>query len=265
MDYSLPGSFLHGILQARVLEWVAISFTRGSSQLRDRTGVSRITGRRFNLWAIREAHLLLKSTLIQFNPVSNLKSLTQSSHHFNLQLNGSPDQLNSLQTTLQPDSSLTHLPNGSGDKESTCNAGDTWGVASISGLRRSPGEGYGNPLQYSCLENFTDRGAWWATVHEVAKNQPQLSMHVNPQSYLYQKAQLIKTSDGKMPWVRKKPDLKRASVDRQRRGTSLVVQWLRICLAMQATWVLSLVWENSIWLGTAKPMHPNYWSHALTP
>ena len=46
---SLPGSFLHGILQARVLEWVAISFSRGSSQPRDQTRVSRIPGRRFNL------------------------------------------------------------------------------------------------------------------------------------------------------------------------------------------------------------------------
>ena len=51
MDYSLPGSSLHGILQARVLEWVAISFSRGSSLPRDRTQVSRIPGRRFNLGA----------------------------------------------------------------------------------------------------------------------------------------------------------------------------------------------------------------------
>ena len=52
MYCSLPGSSLHGILQARVLEWVAISFSRGSSQPRDRTQVSRIPGRRFNLWAM---------------------------------------------------------------------------------------------------------------------------------------------------------------------------------------------------------------------
>ena len=55
MDRSLPGSALHGILQARVLEWVAVSFSRGSSQPRDRTQVSLIPGRRFNLWATREA------------------------------------------------------------------------------------------------------------------------------------------------------------------------------------------------------------------
>ena len=55
MDCSLPGSSLHGILQVRVLEWVAISFSRGSSQPRDQTQVSCIPGRRFNLWATREA------------------------------------------------------------------------------------------------------------------------------------------------------------------------------------------------------------------
>ena len=53
---SLPGSSLHGILQARVLEWVAIAFSRGSSRPRDRTRVSCIPGRRFNLWATREAN-----------------------------------------------------------------------------------------------------------------------------------------------------------------------------------------------------------------
>ena len=47
---------IHGVLQARILEWVAISFSRGSSQPRNRTHISRIAGRRFNLWATREAH-----------------------------------------------------------------------------------------------------------------------------------------------------------------------------------------------------------------
>ena len=55
VDCSLPGSSVHGILQARTLEWVTISFSRGSSQPRDGTRVSRIGGRRFNLWATREA------------------------------------------------------------------------------------------------------------------------------------------------------------------------------------------------------------------
>ena len=52
-------------------------------------------------------------------------------------------------------------------KESVCSAGDA-GLIPVSG--RSPGGGYGSPLQYSCLENPMDRGAWWATVHRVAKS-----------------------------------------------------------------------------------------------
>ena len=56
MDCSLPGSSVHGILQARVLEWVDIFFSRGSSWPRDGTQVSRIPGIRFNLWATREAN-----------------------------------------------------------------------------------------------------------------------------------------------------------------------------------------------------------------
>jgi len=56
MECSRPGSSLCGIFQARILQWVAISFSRGYSWPRDRTRVSRIPGRRFNLWATREAH-----------------------------------------------------------------------------------------------------------------------------------------------------------------------------------------------------------------
>ena len=55
MDCSLPGSSVHGIFQASVLEWVAISFSRGSSWPGNRTQVSRIVGRRFTIWATREA------------------------------------------------------------------------------------------------------------------------------------------------------------------------------------------------------------------
>ena len=57
------------------------------------------------------------------------------------------------------------FPGGSEGKASACNAGDP---GLIPGMGRSPGEGNGNPLQYSCLENPMDRGAWWATVHGVA-------------------------------------------------------------------------------------------------
>ena len=54
-------------------------------------------------------------------------------------------------------------------KESACRAGDAAEAGSIPGLGRSLEEGHGNPLQYACLENPKDRGAWWATVHEITK------------------------------------------------------------------------------------------------
>ena len=59
------------------------------------------------------------------------------------------------------------FPGGSDSKDSACSVGD---LGSVPGLGRSPGEGNGNSLQYSGLENPRDRGAWWATVHGVAKN-----------------------------------------------------------------------------------------------
>ena len=58
------------------------------------------------------------------------------------------------------------IPGGSDDKESVCNAEDP---GSIPGSEKSPGEGNGYPLQYSCLENSMDRGSWQATVHEGHK------------------------------------------------------------------------------------------------
>ena len=61
---------------------------------------------------------------------------------------------------------------GSDGKEFACNAGD---LGSITGSERSPGEGNGNPLQYSCLENPMDRGAWQAPIHGVVKSQTRLS------------------------------------------------------------------------------------------
>ena len=64
------------------------------------------------------------------------------------------------------------FPGGSASKESASNAGD---VGSSPGLGRSPGDGNGNPLQYSCLENSMDRRAWQASVHGVTKSQTRLS------------------------------------------------------------------------------------------
>ena len=65
MDCSPPGSSIHGIFQARVLEWVAISFSRGSSWPRDWTQVSHVVGRHFTIWATREAHIWVQFSSVQ--------------------------------------------------------------------------------------------------------------------------------------------------------------------------------------------------------
>ena len=63
------------------------------------------------------------------------------------------------------------FPGGSVGKESACNAGD---LGLIPGSGKFPGEGSGNPLQYYCLKNPMDRGAWWDTVHGIIKSPAQL-------------------------------------------------------------------------------------------
>ena len=81
---------------------------------------------------------------------------------------------------LVSDDSLLGLPRWLSSKEPACNAGDAGDMGSIPGLGRDPGEGNGYPLQYSCLENPMNRGAWWATVHRVTKSWTwlkRLSMH----------------------------------------------------------------------------------------
>ena len=76
MDYSPPGSFIHGILQARILEWTAISFFTRSFQPRDQTQISHTTGRFFSIWATREVPIcqLLMWTDISF-PTMNLEEV----------------------------------------------------------------------------------------------------------------------------------------------------------------------------------------------
>ena len=64
---------------------------------------------------------------------------------------------------------MTLFQGGAVVKNSPANAGDAGDTGSILGSRRSPGEENGNPLQYSCLENSTKRGAWWVIVNRVAK------------------------------------------------------------------------------------------------
>ena len=78
------------------------------------------------------------------------------------------------------------FPGGASGKDLLANAGHVRDSGSVPGLGGSPGEGHGNPLQYSCLENPMDRGVCWATVHSLAKSQTQLKRfniafkHMNP-------------------------------------------------------------------------------------
>ena len=162
MDCSLLGFSLHGIFQARILEWVAISSSAGSSQPRDWTHISCISCiGRWILYhcATREA------------PLNSYCCFLYSSSQFWVShwqdFSGIVLTVDLTTSWLKP-----VFPGGSEVKVSACNAGD---LGSIPGSGRSPGEGNGNPLQYSCLENPMDRGAWWAIVHGVAKSWTRLS------------------------------------------------------------------------------------------
>ena len=127
MDCSPPGSSVHGVFQARVLEWGAIAFSKMIDWL--------------------ELLHILRGNL-------NGCHLFRKPFHFIC--------FSGIWRTL-----FSCFPGGSDSIESAYNAGDL-GLISESG--RSPGEGHGHPLQYSCLENPKDRGAWWATVQGVAKS-----------------------------------------------------------------------------------------------
>ena len=154
MDYSTPGSSVHEIFQAKILEWVAISFSRGSSPPRDQTWVSCTAGRFFTNWATREA-----------NPNPNPGGSDGKKSACNV---GDPGSISGLRRSHGE-------RNGSQSvlvvKNLPVNAGDLRDAGLIPGSGRSPGGGHDNPLQYSCLENPMDRGVWQATVHRVMKSQ----------------------------------------------------------------------------------------------
>ena len=83
--------------------------------------------------------------------------------------------LNTQTSCLDEEEQLEDFPGGASDKKNPpANAGDIRDVGSIPGMGRSPGVGNGNPLQYSCLKNPMDSGAWWITDHEAAKSLTQL-------------------------------------------------------------------------------------------
>ena len=128
---------MHGILQARLLEWVAFPFSRGSSQPRDQTQSPTLQADSLPA----EPQGKPQRTKARIKPPT-LKGFS------------------AVRWLSGTDSNLPPAPGFLDGKESAFNAGDS---GLISGLGRSPGEGDGNPLQYSCLENSMDRGAWQAT------------------------------------------------------------------------------------------------------
>ena len=135
-----PDSSVYGISQARILEWAAISFSRGSSQLRDRTWVSCIAGRRFTLYAKGQIHIpILKCCMAK--PAVPLMSSKSAPCTLYTKI---------IQSQWQAWMYVMGFPGGSDCKESACNERD---LDLIHGLGGSPGGGHGNPLQYSCLEN----------------------------------------------------------------------------------------------------------------
>ena len=212
MDCNLPGSSIHGILQARILGWVAICFSRGSSWSRGWTWIPCIMGRLFMAWATRQSTLgKVKNSRKGVTVWSVVKHCGDQPDWIEGPLNVAGNRDTSSYSSLKSISSITSLVipscflqmelskhlykplwvpciwymsggshciicedflGGSDSKESSCNAGDS---GLIPGLRRSPGEGNSNPLQYSCLENPMDREVWRASVHGAAKSWKWLS------------------------------------------------------------------------------------------
>ena len=180
MDCSPPVSSVLGILQARILEWVTITFSGRSSPPRDGNQVSCIAGEFFTIWVSREALckeicLLAAPMLTSWDWVNSRSwwwtrrpgvlgfiGSQRVGHEWVTELNWTELMLTSPVVPV-----VKNLP------AYTADAGD---VGLVPGWGRSPGVGNGNPLQDSCLENSMDRGTWWAIVHGVAKSRTQLSI-----------------------------------------------------------------------------------------
>ena len=158
MDCGPPGSSVHGILQARILEWVAIPFPRASSRPRDWTCVSCIAGRFSTIWATREAHCLSLGLLYIFI--------------FNWRIIALQCCFGFFCTTAW----LSHKYMwGHEELDTTEKLHCYFSLSCI-------GEGNGNPLQCSCLESPRDGGAWWAAVCGVTQSQTQLMWLSNSSS-----------------------------------------------------------------------------------
>ena len=187
MDCSPPGSSVHGILQARIPEWVAIPFSRGSSPPRDRTQVSCIAGGFFTTEPLGKPMCVCMCMCVVakkqvFSVWAEVKKVSKSLfwHVFSKYSFSVFGKLKSVSQPYRLDSSVIVVLSLV-VKNPPANAGDVRDTGLIPGSGRSSGGGHGNPLQYSCLENPMDRGACWVRVHGVAQNQTPLrrySIHV---------------------------------------------------------------------------------------
>ena len=158
MDCSLPGSSVHGIFQVGVLEWVAIAF----SMERCYKPVTEEDNFHLGFWSciiiIQWESPEASSYALWLWPPTSGHSWSALSWSHRIVTAGHFYRMG--------------FAGGSDGQESACSAGH---LCSLPGTGRSPGEGNGNPLQYSCLENLKDKGAWSATVHGVAKSWTWLS------------------------------------------------------------------------------------------
>ena len=185
MDCSLPGSSVHGVLQARILKWIAIPFFRKSSRPSDRTWVRQILyhlshqgsytmqqskftayNSKMTFWGSSYLCLLLCVVRRMCNPWYQ-----DSLQIISMYIKG-PIKKKYIYIYLS--TSLGFL-GGSVVKNPSANAGDT--ETQVWFLGKSPGIENGNLLPYPCLENLMDRGAWQAIVHGLAKSWTWLSTH----------------------------------------------------------------------------------------
>ena len=160
MDCSLPGSSVHGISSARKLEWICHFLLQGIFLTQES-----------NLGLLQCRQFLYR---LSWGNMKHMRSFSRGmtdSHPCFLKTTVAPCQENKIKGAwLEEEASQLVLA----AKNLPVSAGEVRDAGSIPGSGRSPGGGHGNPLQYSCLENPRDRGAWQATVHRVLKSQTQV-------------------------------------------------------------------------------------------
>ena len=166
MNCSPPGPSVRVISQTSILEWVAISYSRGSSQPRDQTRVSFIVGRLFIIWAIRVWCRYL--TFVTWVNEYSSQPWTQWIWALPWNMVESTKESSSICTA---ESSCLHSYKNLWNFKKKWSK--NWFIIMASSLEA--GEWNGNPLQCSCLESPMDGGAWWAAVHGVTKSWTWLS------------------------------------------------------------------------------------------